>query len=185
MPIENIPSVMENGILSHEKAIKLPHKDISLSDIQGRRDKVKIGAYNLHQYANLYFCAHNPMLSRRRDQNDEICVLRVSKNILILPEVVLTDRNAGCDYRYTSFFKSPQGLHKINFDLVFAEYWTDDDPIEYRRKKAAKCAEVLVPHCIKTCYILGAYVANEIAQTNLLNKGFNKPITINARMFFM
>lgn len=185
MPIENIPSVMQHGILSHEQASRFPHKDISLSDVQSRRGTLKIGRYNLHQYANLYFCATNPMMFKRKEERDGLCVLRISKQILNQPEVVLSDRNAGCDYRYTKFYNSPQGLHHINFDLVFAEYWTDEDPYEYRRKKAAKCAEVLVPHCVKVGYIEGAYVANETAKANLGKAGFKRPIVIESKIFFM
>ena len=184
MPIKNIPSVMRHGILSHEQASKLPHQDISLSDVQERRDKSKIGKYNLHQYANLYFCARNPMLFKRKEKRDNLCVLRISKKILNKPEVVVSDRNASA-YDYVKFYESPKGLHHIDFDLVFAEYWTDPNKFEYWRKKSIKCAEVLVPSCIESEYIEGAYVANETAKVNLENKRFSKPIALNGRMFFV
>lgn len=46
---------------------------------------------------------------------------------------------------------------------VFAEYWTRDNLIEEYRLKGIKCAEVLVPDCVATKYISGAYVANTFA----------------------
>jgi hypothetical protein len=138
----------------------------------------------LHQYANLYFCARNPMLYLRLNQKDSLCILRVSKEILKCEGIVISDRNASA-YDYVKFYESPKGLHHIDFDLVFAEYWTDTDKFEYMRKKSIKCAEVLVPHCVEAGYIEGAYVANETAKVNLENKGFSKPIAINAHMFFM
>lgn len=184
MPIENIPSVMKNGILSHEQASRLSHNDISLSDVQDRRKEEKIGNLILHQYANLYFCARNPMLYLRLNQKDSLCILQVSKEILKCEGVVISDRNAAA-YDYVKFYESPKGLHHIDFDLVFAEYWTDTDKFEYMRKKSIKCAEVLVPHCVEAGYIEGAYVANETAKINLENKRFSKPITINAHIFFM
>ncbi len=184
MPIDNIPSVMSYGILSYEKASKLSHNDISLFDVQEKRKREKIGNLMLHQYANLYFCARNPMLYSRLDQKDNLCILRVSKEILKFKGVVISDRNAS-SFDYVKFYESPQGLHHIDFDLVFADYWTDRDQFEYWRKKSIKCAEVLVPHCVKTCYIEGAYVANETAKANLEKKGFRKPIAINTHMFFM
>jgi hypothetical protein len=162
----------------------LLHDDISLSDVQDRRKREKIGHLMLHQYANLYFCARNPMLYLRLNQKDNLCVLRVSKEILKCEGVVISDRNAS-SYDYVKFYESPQGLHHIDFDLVFAEYWTDADQFEYWLKKSIKCAEVLVPHCVKNCYIVGAYVANETAKKNLENEGFDMPIAINAHMFFM
>ena len=184
MPIENIPSVMKYGILSHEKATPLLHDDISLSEVQDKRKREKIGNFMLHQYANLYFCARNPMLYSRLDQKDNLCVLRISKEILKCEGVVISDRNAS-SYDYVSFYKSPEGLHHIDFDLVFAEYWTDADKFEHWRKKSIKCAEVLIPNCVKVCYIEGAYVANETAKRNLENKRFSTPIAINKHMFFM
>ncbi|MBU2597378.1 MAG: DUF4433 domain-containing protein, partial [Planctomycetes bacterium] len=124
----------------------------------------------------------NPMMFKRKNQKDDICVLQINKEILNNSEVVLSDRNAAADY--ASFYKSPQGLHRIDFDLVFAKYWTDLNPFEYWRKKSIKCAEVLVPHRVKSCYIIGAYVANETAKVNLENTGFDESITINEDMFF-
>ena len=124
------------------------------------------------------------MLYSRLDQKDNLCILQVSKEILKFKGVVISDRNAS-SFDYVKFYESPQGLHYIDFDLVFAEDWRDVNKYEYWRKKSIKCAEVLVPYYVKACYIEGAYVANETAKANLLNKGFNKPITINVRMFFM
>lgn len=39
IPIKNIPSIMKHGILSHEQASRLDHDDISLSNVQDKRDK--------------------------------------------------------------------------------------------------------------------------------------------------
>lgn len=185
MPIRNIPSVMQHGILSHERASELPHSDISLSDVQDKRDlKAVPGGLKLHQYANLYFCARNPMMFKRNSQSDNLCVLRVSTQILNAANVVLTDRNAASNY--VKFYPSPMGLHHIDFDLVFARYWAHpEDQITEWRHKSIKCAEVLVPYCIAFDYIESAYVANSTAETNLQNIGFNKLIAINSDMFFV
>lgn len=79
MPIANAHSVMTNGILSHEQAAKLAHRSVAMAEIQDRRDKVHVpGGLRLHQYANLYFHARNPMMFKRKDQAGSLCVLRVS-----------------------------------------------------------------------------------------------------------
>ena len=52
----------------------------------------------LHEYANLYLCARNPMLYKRRESHGTLCVLRVSTDVLDLPGVVLTGGNAASDY---------------------------------------------------------------------------------------
>lgn len=183
MPISNIPLVLQHGILSNEEAAKLAHDSVALSDVQERRDIKRVpGGLKLHQYANLYFCARNPMLYLRKDEAAALCVLRVDKHVLTLPNVVLSDQNAASDY--VRFLKSPEGLRELNYDLIFAEYWTSDDPFDYWRRKAIKCAEVLVPHRVPTELILGAYVLNAIAETRLREAGFELPVNRNTNLFF-
>ena len=66
MPISNIASVMTHGILSYDRASKLRHRSIALQPVQDRRDKKQVsGGLKLHQYANLYFNARNPMMFKR------------------------------------------------------------------------------------------------------------------------
>jgi hypothetical protein len=67
--IVNIPSILRLGIISRNKAVRdrVKFKDISDSEVQDRRKKKIPGiSRELHDYANLYFDAHNPMLSKRR-----------------------------------------------------------------------------------------------------------------------
>src|SRR5206468_12208497 len=89
MPLENIPSVLKLGILSNERAAKIAHKSVAMQPIQDRRDEKQIiGALKLHQYANLYFHARNPMMYSRKEQAEQLCVLCVSIDVLQLEGVV-------------------------------------------------------------------------------------------------
>src|SRR6266705_3825111 len=93
--IANLPSIIRHGILSHTLAEQLAHDSVAMPEIQERRRNKQIpGARLLHEYANLYFDAHNPMLSRCRARNGEICVLRVDASVLDRAGVIVTDRNA-------------------------------------------------------------------------------------------
>lgn len=92
MPLENIASVLEYGILSHERAAKLRHRSVAMAAVQDRRDKKQVpGGLKLHQYANLYFHARNPMLYKRKDDSANICILRISTTVLQGEGVVITD----------------------------------------------------------------------------------------------
>ncbi|HLH97550.1 MAG TPA: DarT ssDNA thymidine ADP-ribosyltransferase family protein [Xanthobacteraceae bacterium] len=52
MPIANLGSVRAHGILSHERAAKLPHQSVALPQVQDRRDKKQVPrGLKLHQYA--------------------------------------------------------------------------------------------------------------------------------------
>ena len=79
----------------------------------------------LHDYANLYFDAHNPMLSKRRDRNNEICILRISATILGLPGIIVSDQNAASDY--VLFYPVKEGLKAIDKERLFAQYWTHQE----------------------------------------------------------
>lgn len=183
MPIVNMPSVMQHGILSHEQAARLDHHSVAMAEIQDRRDHVHVpGGLRLHQYANLYFNARNPMMFKRKDQADTLCVLRVSREVLGIERVVLADQNASNDYVR---FLGPTQLRFIPFDLVYANDWRHpEDQIAYFRHKAAMCAEVLVPGAVPPELIAGAYVVDQNAAGTLAATGFNRAVNINAHLFF-
>ena len=182
-PIRNIPSILQHGILCHNEAQKLSHIDISMNEIQERRANKKVpNGLNLHDYANLYFDAHNPMLSKRRGQNSDICILRMNTDVLNLDRVVLADQNASADF--VRFYDSPSGLQHLDFQIIFDPYWTSTDPFEYKMRKLIKCAEVLVPNRVPPEMIIGAYVCNNIAEEGLKERGFALPIIIKSSIFF-
>ena len=181
--INNIPSIEKNGILCHKRAQKIKHSSIALEDVQNRRENKKIPGTKkeLHDYANVYFDAHNPMLSRVRDRNDSICVLRVDKSILDIDGVIISDRNASRDW--VRFEPLINGLKLLDKDEIFAESWQHTDLIEQYRHKGVKCAEVLVPDLIRPDYIFGAYVANDKAK-QCFQKKTNLSVKINRNIFF-
>lgn len=161
--IANVPSIMQRGILSNELSKKVPHDSLAMEEIQAKRKNKRIpGARKLHEYANLYFDAHNPMLSRRRNQNDQICILCVNASVLDLPGVIISDQNAASSY--VRFFPVAAGLAALDKDKVFATFWLHpENQIEEWAHSSIKCAEVLIPDRVETKYVIGAYVANQIA----------------------
>ena len=75
-------------------------------------------------------------------------------------------------------------MEKIDFNLVYARYWTDEDYFEQRKKKSIKCAEVLVPGYIPYNYVVAAAVVNECAAEKLKLTGIDKKIVIQPGLFF-
>ena len=182
-PIENLGSIMQRGILSHKLASSLQPTSIANGNIQQRRQaKVVPSGRRLHDHANLYLCARNPMMYRRQAQHTNLCVLRVSPEVLHLDGVVLTDGNAASGY--TRFAPSPSGLSIVNTELVFAKYWTQGDEIERYKRKSAKCAEVLVPEQVESPHIVGAYVSCSPTQYQLEAMGVQINISVNCDLFF-
>ena len=183
-PITTVQSIMRRGILSNTLAKQIEHESVAMPEIQDIRENKQIpGARRLHEYANLYFDAHNPMLSKRRPMNDELCVLRIDPAVLDLAGVILTDRNAATDL--VGFWPLDAGLQRISSERVFARFWLHrDDLLEERRHKAEKCAEVLVPDRVDTRFIIGAYVASQTALAHFQALGIPLPVRIQSDMFF-
>lgn len=157
-PLSNLSSICRVGILSHNRASQLKPRPKSIAnvEIQERRHKRVPQGRPLHDYVNLYFCARNPMMYLRRDRHESICVLRISHKVIDLPDVVITDRNAACDFAL--FSSAPNGLKDVDTERVFARYWTHPgDFVAEKEHKAVKCAEVLVPDRVEAKYITGVY----------------------------
>ena len=183
MPIENVPSVLQHGIVCFDQMQHFSHSSIAMNDVQARRSRVEIpNGYSLHQYANLYFSYHNPMLYKRQGLADELCILALPATVLDLEGCIVADRNAATSL--ARFYSPMDGLEKLDFSRIHAQFWTDSDQIIQREKKAIKCAEVLVPHSISPDYIAGAYVVSEEAAERLRHCGFDKRIVVNPSVFY-
>src|SRR5438874_7646786 len=97
--IANIPSILQHGIMSYVEAAKLPHLSVALETVQEKRDVKRVpGGLALHEYANVYFHARNPMMYRRRSEAHRLCVLRVAREILNVPGAVIAVENAAGNY---------------------------------------------------------------------------------------
>jgi hypothetical protein len=180
MPISNIPSVLELGILSYERAGELDHASVALAEVQERREKQVPGGYKLHQYANLYFHSRNPMLYKRRGEN--ICILRINRSIIKIEGIVFTDRNAASDYVK---FLGTRDINQLNFEMIYSRDWRDENKYIKWEKKSVKCAEVLVPGCVPAEYIFGAYVKSEEDKNTLQRIWADGIIEVNKEMYFL
>ena len=185
MPLENIPSVLKVGIVSNEKAAHLEHRSVAMQDVQEKRDAKEVpGGLKLHQYANLYFHARNPMLYKRKGEWESLCVLRISTEVIAVKGVVFADCNASSPY---ARFLAPSQWSVLDLDAIYAMDWNrqhTNDHYGYLVHKARKCAEVLVPNCVDTKYLIGAYVGAESTRARLQGLGFSLPVTIDPVMFF-
>jgi len=183
MPMANIGLVMAHGILSYERAAKLLHHSVALQPVQDKRDQKQVpGGLKLHQYANLYFHARNPMMFKRKDEASILCVLRISTQVIHLDGTVITDQNAASDYVR---FLHPSQWQMLNFDDIYALDWRHPgEPVAYYRHSSRKCAEVLVPQRVDPGYLTGVYVVDQAARTRLTGLGFALPIAVNSMLFF-
>jgi hypothetical protein len=182
-PIANLGSILEYGVLSHRRAQAFNPTSVAMQEIQDVRAGRRVpGGLQLHDYANLYICARNPMLYKRLTSRREICVLSLLPTALDLDGVVVTDQNAAS--KYVRFGAGAAGLAIVDQSRTFAEYWTHPDYIEQYRRKAAKCAEVLVPHVVPPEYIRGAYVCSPLVKRAVNSLGLQLTVSINGDLYF-
>jgi len=123
------------------------------------------------------------MLFKRKDSHHRICVLRVSADVVDLPNVVITNSNAGS--RYVRFSPAPSGLAIVDRERTFSRNWKHpEDQIDEWRHSAQKCAEVLVPDVVPVRYVTGAFASSGLGEQRLLELAPDLPITINGDLFF-
>ncbi|MFW6180124.1 MAG: DUF4433 domain-containing protein [Spirochaetota bacterium] len=117
-PIANVPSILQHGRLSHTRAEAIQHKSVAMSEIQDLRATVVVpGSKRLHDFANLYICARNPMMYKLQTRYKELCILRINHEVIHLPGVVITDCNASSSY--VRFSAAPDGIAIVNSELFF------------------------------------------------------------------
>lgn len=117
-PIENLTSILENGILSHRRASLVNHTSIANDQVQNRRGNKRVtGGLLLHEYVNLYINARNPMLYELMiNSSEKLCILLIDGAVRTSPDVVIADRNAASDY--VTFLSPTEAEDKLNLDKI-------------------------------------------------------------------
>ncbi len=158
--INNIPSILERGVLSHAH-VEAEHVQYTrIYDeqiISSRQKKTTPDHKSLWNFANFYFNPRNPMLYRVICEKsiEDIAVLALRTDILNHPDVFVTDGNAASGP--TKFFPASQQrevLLQIDKEIN-QEWWTEENG-----SKRKIMAEVLVPDMVSPEYIDSIYVAN-------------------------
>ncbi|MDE0041940.1 MAG: DarT ssDNA thymidine ADP-ribosyltransferase family protein [Candidatus Poribacteria bacterium] len=158
--IDNLGSILEKGILSHEKMeqLELGYTSIYNEEIVSRRrNKSTPDSKSLWHYANLYFQPRNPMMysivSTRDKEN--LVVISISKEVLGEHGVLITDGNAA--NAPTQFYSQSDGLKilKRQWNAIRNDWWNKDDGS--KRKIMAEC---LVPDSVNSKHINSLFVVS-------------------------
>lgn len=185
--LKNLKSIFDHGILSKNllKKNALLNEDLSNPSVQNRRECKMVPNHRpLHDYANLYFDARNPMLySLLLNRGvDELCVLCIDKKVLDLPETVVTDRNAAAELAV--FISPDKAISQLDFQMIFAKYWNDEDVSRKVDKKQVKCAEVLVLDKVPVEYIISIKIGSRKAKEKVEELNFGVPVVLDEELFF-
>ncbi len=190
--IDNIPSVLRLGILSHAQveARNVQYAAVYDSGIVGwRKNKVAPDGQSLWEYANLYFQPRNPMLYRLVMEGylHEIAILGVQRDVLSLDGVFVTTGNAArSETRILP--KKAWGKYKDSIMRgVDVTWWSEADG-----SKRRIMAEVLVPEAVPAKMISSIYVPHNESRKRVQEllkreypESFQKwPVIPEPQMFF-
>jgi hypothetical protein len=194
--IENIPSILKLGILSHgiidKQKIKFLSffKKVKFTPIYDeeiiliRKNRKTPDNKSLWEYVNLYFQPRNPMLYRVvcEQSAENIAVLGVDFDVIKLADAFVTDGNAASISSYIVPAKEHKEVINPLKKVLNGEWWTDDDQIDSKRKIMAEC---LVPEKIEPGYIKAIYVADDSIAAEVKKKIFIKiPVIPEPHLFF-
>ncbi len=184
---ENLPSILERGILSHGlvEEQSIGHNSVYNGQIVGnRKERAAPDGRSLWEFANLYFQPRNPMLFRVTHERgqDEIVVLGVSSAVIERQDVFLTDGNAAS--QASKFFSPPDGRRALaeNWTVIQREWWNKNDG-----SKRRIMAECLVPGSIPPDLIHSIYVANHTVaeKVKTLIAPHKQAVIPEPKMFFL
>ncbi|NEP11471.1 MAG: DUF4433 domain-containing protein [Symploca sp. SIO2C1] len=190
--IDNIPSILKRGILSHseiEKEEIQPATIYSSEIVNKRRKRIVSGETTLWDFANLYFQPRNAMLyslvCNPDVALDDLAIICLKRRILDREDIFLTTGNAASS-QSEILSKSKASLGNIR-NQIGRDWWNKEDGS--KRKIMAEC---LVPKKVDPADIQTVYVATGRARpkvVDLIDKSWNSssskpPVAAEPKIFF-
>ena len=187
--IDNVPSILQRGILSHAEIERQSIKHTKVYDeniVSKRKERILQNGRSLWEYANLYFQPRNPMLYRLLATNfkpQDLAIIGVKRTLMKRNDILIADGNAAS--LETKVYKKVDLKDSDIENIIEAkdmEFWNSGDG-----SKRRIMAECLVPGYVNPDYISEIYVSNHSNVEKLRNliKSKNIPIIPEPRLFFL
>lgn len=133
--LDNLKSICTLGLLPRNQLNGTCYMDISMAEVQQRRDDRWIEVRpdqrgpdrvrNIHDMVPLFINPKNPMTFVRREMTSDLCLLVISAASLCdgRRDIVFTDGNVACgtSRTYVDFDR----LERLPWDVLRAPYWND------------------------------------------------------------
>ena len=166
--IDNLRSILEKGILSHERIEQL---ELGYTSVYGEevvsihKNKLTPAGKSLWHYANLYFQPRNPMMYSlvKAKEKENLVVISVSNKVLCEHGIFITDGNTA--NAPTQFYSRSKGLSILRkqWDIIQSEWWNEDDGS--KRKIMAEC---LVPDNVKPDFVSSIFVSDDRVKDHVM-----------------
>ncbi len=160
-PIENLPSILQRGILSHAEVEQQNIPFVSAYDsniVANRKERTTPDGQSLWNFANLYFQPRNPMLYRvtLEKGSKNIAVLAVRPQVLQIAAFVSLGNAASPLSEIVSVKEGIRSLTaKEMWSVLQSDWW---NPMDGSKRKIM--AECLVPRVVPPDFIHTIYVAD-------------------------
>lgn len=115
-PVNNIPSILEHGVMSKMavETLEIPYDDYSDQTVQTIRERK-----SLHEYVPLFFNTRNAMTFRYQKEKRDFAILRLNSDLVTHYDCLVSDRIAACSDAEI-YTLSEAALKKINIELVLS-----------------------------------------------------------------
>ena len=163
--IENLESIVKNGLLSTNKKneLGLKHTDVASETIQHRRSEMDVTCSpngKVHDYVPFYFTTTNPMLlsltNHKNIDQPFIIFIAISIEKIVEDGVVFTDASANTN-EPPNFYNNPDDLDKLDWDAINKTKWGSSSDDERHKRMA----EVLIYEQVPFDWIDSIIVWNE------------------------
>jgi hypothetical protein len=182
--VDNVPSILKNGILSHSNIVQRCVKFTPIYDeciVSRRKEIITPNGKSLWDFANVFFEARNPMLFRVKCEKDtyNLAIIGVDPSVLTLPGIYVTTGNAA--HSQSEIIAPTRKAMASILRNTKREFWSMHDGS--KRKIMAEC---LVPDAIPTSYIKAIYVADHDSKLKVekMNVATSIPVIPEPHMFF-
>ncbi len=183
--LDNLKSILEHGLLSHNEVQTLTPKAIYDESIINRRATIKPNdTQTLWDFSNLYFNARNAVLYRVVHEQgvENIVIIQFKQSVLDYAKQhngLVSIGNAA--HSESSFVEIENGLKQLKKIWSFwnKEYWNESDG-----SKRLMMSELLVEKKIPTNYIDSVYVATGAINNKIKQLTSFDNIIIQSDLFF-
>ena len=187
--INNLPSILRHGILSHRQIEKqgIPFTPIYNPEIVASRESRNTPERkSLWEYANVYFQPRNPMLYKVLSETDkkDVVIIGISPQVIDTTGAFISLGNAASSL--TPITDAEKGLHIISDELwsiINSDWWKTEDGT--KRKIMAEC---LVPNSISPTQIHSIYATSQLVADKirpvLADYSLQVSVVVEPHMFF-
>lgn len=187
--INNLPSIFQHGILSHQKVIErgIQFTPVYNAEIVAhRQERLTPDHQSLWEYANLYFQPRNPMLYKVLSETDKhnVVILGIKPQVLETKGLFIALGNAA--HSLTVLVDVKTGLKAISgeyWQILNSDWWKTEDGS--KRKIMAECLVpgVVLPAAIHSVYVASSHTAEQV-RALVSDLSLPVEVVVEPHMFF-